>query len=70
MTGDRAHGWGTGYVCPPDAGPAWRQAVAEGVDMSLVEHCLGKSVWDRLRDHDRALRFARLLHQSTKARSE
>ena len=47
-----------GYVCPPQAGPAWRQAAAEGIDMSLVEQSLGKSPWVRLLDHDQALGFA------------
>src|SRR5439155_6787004 len=28
------------YVCPADAGPAWRAAVAAGIDMSLIEHAL------------------------------
>ena len=29
-----------GYVCPPDAGPAWRAACEYGFDMSLVEDAL------------------------------
>src|SRR5690349_13957438 len=29
-----------GYVCPPDAGPAWRAACEYGFDMSLVEESL------------------------------
>lgn len=54
-----------GYVCPPDAGPAWRQAVAEGVDMSLVERTLARSPWDRLEGHDEALCFAQMLQRAT-----
>jgi hypothetical protein len=26
----------TGYVCPPEAGPAWRAAQAAGMDLSLI----------------------------------
>ena len=44
-----------GYVCPPDAGPAWRAACEYGFDMSLVETALGKSPEERLEDHQRAL---------------
>ena len=29
-----------GYVCPPEAGPAWRAACDYGFDMSLVEDAL------------------------------
>ena len=29
-----------GYVCPPDAGPAWRAACDYGFDMSLVQDAL------------------------------
>jgi len=29
-----------GYVCPPDAGPAWRAACDYGFDMSLVDEAL------------------------------
>ena len=29
-----------GYVCPADAGPAWRAACEYGFDMSLVEDAL------------------------------
>jgi hypothetical protein len=39
-------------------GPAWRAAVAEGLDMSLVELNLEKTPWQRLLDHDEALEFA------------
>ena len=44
-----------GYVCPPDAGPAWRAACEYGFDMSLVEDALSKSPEERLEAHQRAL---------------
>ncbi len=44
-----------GYVCPPDAGPAWRAACDYGFDMSLVEDALTKSPEERLEEHQRAL---------------
>lgn len=44
-----------GYVCPPDAGPAWRAAHAAGVDMSLIDDALQMTPAERLRDHQRAL---------------
>jgi hypothetical protein len=59
-----------GYVCPPEAGPAWRRAVAEGIDMSLVERALARTPWDRLQDHDEALGFARMLQQAAAHRHE
>ena len=59
-----------GYLCPPDAGPAWRRAVAMGIDMSLVERALAKSPWDRLQDHDQALRFAQMLRPAAGRRDE
>ncbi len=47
-----------GYTCPPDAGPAWRAAAAEGLDLSLIELSLAKAPWERWTEHDDALRFA------------
>ncbi len=44
-----------GYVCPPDAGPAWRAACDYGFDMSLVEEALTKTPEARLEAHQRAL---------------
>ncbi len=44
-----------GYVCPPDAGPAWRTACEYGFDMSLVEEALNKTPEERLEAHQRAL---------------
>src|SRR6185503_10532300 len=44
-----------GYVCPPDAGPAWRAACDYGLDMSLVEEALRKTPEQRLEEHQHAL---------------
>ena len=44
-----------GYVCPPDAGPAWRAACEYGLDMSLVEDALSKTPEERLKEHQHAL---------------
>jgi hypothetical protein len=43
------------YVCPPDAGPAWRAAMAYGFDMSLIEETLRLTLEQRLEQHQRAL---------------
>lgn len=37
-----------GYVCAPDAGPAWRAAYEAGVDMALLEENLSKTPAERL----------------------
>jgi hypothetical protein len=44
-----------GYICPVEAGPAWRAAFHYGFDMSLVENALAKSPEQRLADHQRML---------------
>ena len=44
-----------GYVCPANAGPAWRAACEAGVDMGLMEDALQMSPAKRLREHQRAL---------------
>jgi hypothetical protein len=44
-----------GYVCPPDAGPAWRAACEYGFDMSLVEDALSKTPEERLEEDQRVL---------------
>ena len=58
-----------GYVCPPDAGPAWRAACDYGFDMSLVAEALQMTDEERLADHQRALnrilRFTSEEHAST-----
>jgi hypothetical protein len=37
---------------------AWEEAEAEGMDMSLVECNLRRTVWERMMVHDRALTLA------------
>jgi|GEM_PF-894874 len=44
-----------GYVCPPDAGPAWRAAYEAGVDMALLEEKLAMTPSERLEAHHRAI---------------
>jgi hypothetical protein len=44
-----------GYVCPLDAGPAWRAACEYGFDMSLVEDALRMTLEQRIEEHQRAL---------------
>jgi hypothetical protein len=44
-----------GYICPADAGPAWRAACEYGFDMSLVEDALNKTPEQRLEAHQRML---------------
>ena len=53
-----------GYVCPPDAGPAWRAAHADGIDMSLIEGALRLTTWARLQENDQALQLVRDLEQA------
>ena len=45
------------YVCPPNAGPAWRAAVAAGDDMSLIEHALTLTPEERLAEHQQVIDF-------------
>jgi hypothetical protein len=45
------------YVCPPDAGPAWREACEYGFDMSLVEDAIAKTPEQRLDEHQQKLNF-------------
>ena len=55
------------YVCPPDAGPAWRAAMEYGFDMSLIEATLKLTPEQRLqrlldqqiRDADRKIEALR-----------
>jgi hypothetical protein len=44
-----------GYVCPANAGPAWRAACDYGFDMSLVEGTLRLTPEQRLEEHQHAL---------------
>jgi hypothetical protein len=43
------------YVCPPDAGPAWRAAFEAGADMAGLEDNLKLSPEERLNKHARLL---------------
>jgi hypothetical protein len=43
------------YVCPPDAGPAWRAATESGWDMRELEDNLRLTPWERLLKHDQIL---------------
>jgi len=45
------------YACPPDAGPAWREAMATGIDMSLIEHALTLTPEQRLAEHQQVIDF-------------
>ena len=40
------------YVCPPDAGPAWRAAYDDGFDMAAIEENLKLTPWERMQKHD------------------
>jgi len=46
-----------GYVCPPDAGPAWRAAYEAGIDMSAIERALEMTPEQRLAEHQQVLDF-------------
>ena len=41
------------YVCPPDAGPAWRAAYEAGCDMEHLEANLKLTPEERLLKHDK-----------------
>lgn len=45
------------YVCPADAGPAWRAAMEYGFDMSLVEESLKLTPEQRLAEHQQVIDF-------------
>ena len=53
---------------PPKPRSAWEEAEAEGMDMSLVDCNLEKSVWERMINHDRALSLALQLRAAMKRR--
>lgn len=57
-----------GYVCPPDAGPAWRAACEYGFDMSLVEDALRMTPEQRYREHQRALEMMLTLREGAEHR--
>ena len=48
---------------------AWEEAEAEGMDMSLVECNLGRTVWERMVVHDRALTLALDLRRAMEKRN-
>ncbi len=56
-----------GYVCPPDASPAWRAACEYGFDMSLVEEALKQTPEERLETHQRALDMILELQEKVEA---
>lgn len=58
-TGDQARNESRGTT--PTKGKAWSAAIAEGLDMSLVELSLENTPWERLVEHDEALEFAETL---------
>lgn len=43
------------YVCPPDAGPAWRAAYEAGCDMAELEENLKLNPEQRIEKHQRML---------------
>jgi hypothetical protein len=45
------------YVCPPDAGPAWRAAMDAGIDMSLIEESLKLTPAERLEELQKVVNF-------------
>jgi hypothetical protein len=42
-------------------GSAWREAEASGIDMSLLEHSLRLTVWERLVEHQHAFELVQML---------
>jgi hypothetical protein len=52
------------YLMPPDAGPAWREAFAAGIDMSLIESALAQTPDERLNEHQQVLDFALEIQQT------
>jgi hypothetical protein len=52
----------------PQPRTAWEEAEAEGVDMSLIECNLRRTVWERMITHDRALAFALELRDAVQRR--
>ena len=43
------------YVCPPETGPAWREAYEAGCDMEELEANLQLAPEERLLKHDKKL---------------
>jgi hypothetical protein len=62
------------YVCPPDAGPAWRAAYEAGINMEQLEANLRLTVEERFLKHDKLLNewfefetFMEKIHRNWKA---
>jgi hypothetical protein len=55
------------YVCPPDAGPAWRAAMEYGFDMSLIEDSLKLTPEQRLAEHQQVIDFLIELQESNQS---
>lgn len=55
------------YVCPPDAGPAWRAAMESGIDMSLIEHSLTLTPEQRLAEHQSVINFLLTVQEAGEA---
>jgi len=53
---------------PPTTPSAWEEAERAGFDMSLIEHNLTLSVWERIRAHSRALEMALALREAREKR--
>ena len=51
------------YVCPPGAGPGWRQAIEAGIDMTVIESALEQTPEERLDEHQQVLDFALEIQQ-------
>ena len=47
-----------------DTHSAWDEAAAEGIDMSLIVESLRKTPWERIREHNRALKLANTLREA------
>ena len=55
-----------------DGMPPWHATSDDGIDLTLLEESLAKTVWERLLANDDALRLADLLHAAmlkTRAKS-
>jgi len=55
------------YVMPPGAGPAWREAMESGFDMSLIEESLKLTPEQRLAEHQQVIDFLIELQESSQS---
>lgn len=55
------------YACPPEAGPAWREAMAAGIDMSLIEHALSLTPEQRLAEHQQVIDFLLSIQEAARS---